>query len=198
LVWAVAGAAIMVSYDKIVVFRFINGHYNATLDTLMFMITRLGQAEVIIPVLASFMLFKRYRTLWYFSLATACNLIPMIVQQSLKSFFNWPRPLHYFEHTSWVHLVEGWDRVFERSFPSGHSAGAFSFFCFLSLMLAPAYRAWGLLFFCLALLAGYSRVYLAAHFFEDVYAGSLIGYAMTTIVFVAMHRWFDKANQKSF
>ena len=62
------------------------------------------------------------------------------------------------------------------SFPSGHSATAFSLFVALSL-LAPKYK-WVFLIF--ASLIALSRVALGVHFFSDILIGSLIG-ALTSI-----------------
>ncbi len=189
VLWLLAGAVLLISFDQFALFRTINGHYSPFLNELMFHATKMGQAEVIIPVLAGLMLLKKYRNWWYFTLATASNVIPMLLQQSLKSIFDKPRPMHYFEHTTWLHILENWDRVFERSFPSGHTQGAFSFFCFLSILLPQRYRMVGAVLFLLALLVGYSRVYLAAHFVADVYAGSIIGALGTPIVFVLMSKY---------
>lgn len=177
------------SIDKVALFRYINRHYWPITDHLMYYATWMGQAEVIIPVLAALMLLPKYRNLWYFSLATACNVLPALILQLLKTFFNKPRPMHYFEDADWVHMVDHWDRVFTRSFPSGHSEGALSFFCFLSLLLMHKYRAWGVVFFVLGITVCYSRVYLAAHFFEDVYAGSMLGVVVCTVVYVMMHKY---------
>jgi membrane-associated phospholipid phosphatase len=42
-------------------------------------------------------------------------------------------------------------------------------------------RAWGPVFLLIAILVGYSRMYLSEHFFEDVVAGSVIGFVLTTL-----------------
>jgi membrane-associated phospholipid phosphatase len=198
LLWVVAGTVLMMMYSGVTLFTWINGHYTPLLNELMYYATWMGQAEVIVPVLLALMLLPRYRNRWYFALALACNLLPMAVLQVLKSLFQKPRPMHYFEHTSWVHILEHWDRYFERSFPSGHSEGAFSFFCFLTFLLPQRFRAAGLLFFFLALLVCYSRVYLTAHFFADVYAGSIIGLAVSTIAWVVMNKYFKPKFKQTF
>ena len=84
----------------------------------------------------------------------------------------------------------------ERSFPSGHTSAAFTLFCLVAILLPRPYRYWGVVFFILALLIGYSRIYLAAHFFLDVYVGSIIGTIFTLIVLAIMnsraHLFFKK------
>jgi membrane-associated phospholipid phosphatase len=51
-------------------------------------------------------------------------------------------------------------------------------------MLAFSSRVYGmqLFYFILALLVGYSRIYLGHHFFKDVYVGSIIGFITSLIV----------------
>ena len=41
----------------------------------------------------------------------------------------------------------------------------------------------------MAMLVGYSRVYLAAHFVLDVYVGSIIGVFFTILVLAVMRRY---------
>jgi len=85
----------------------------------------------------------------------------------------------------------------ERICVMGHSTGAFSFFCFLSLILTARYKAFGLLFFLLALSVCYSRMYLAAHFFDDVYAGSILGTTLTMLMFSIMNQYKSKFFKKN-
>ncbi len=201
VLWAIAGVVLHFLYGKVALFRFINVRYSDFLNEFMSCVTWLGTAQLIIPLLLVPMLSARYRNWWYFSLALACNVAPFLVLQVLKSFFNMYRPMHYFEGNSWIHILEPWERIFERSFPSGHSEGAFSLFCFLSLLLPSRYRVVGFLFFVLAFLVGYSRVYLTAHFVEDVWAGSIVGVVVTTVVYIVMNRrfrqYFDRGAAQS-
>jgi membrane-associated phospholipid phosphatase len=76
------------------------------------------------------------------------------------------------------------------SFPSGHSAAAFTFFFFLALCFK---RGW-MVFLCLAfaLIVALSRVYLAQHFVTDVTAGSLLGVIISSFcyyLFVYRNPW---------
>ena len=187
--WVVAGGLLLVCCNKKELFDMANSHYNEVTDSFMYYITMMGQAEVIIPVLALVMLVPAYRNMWYFVTATVSNVIPLLLQQLLKSFFDFPRPLKYFHNPSWAHVMPDWPHLYSRSFPSGHSEGAFSFFCFLSLLLPRRYQPFGLLFFVLGLLVCYSRIYLAAHFFEDVYVGSIIGALITMFIFTVMNKY---------
>jgi len=77
----------------------------------------------------------------------------------------------------------------EHSFPSGHTCAAFCLFSFLAMLLKPGYKWIGLIFFTFALLVGYSRLYLAAHFFIDAYVGSLMGATFTAVVIALLNHW---------
>jgi len=189
LLWLAMGIVLLKGIGNVELFRLINTHNAEILDQIMFAATKMGQVEVIFPVLALIMLCKKYRNLWYFLTAILCNIIPLLTQKMLKYYFDLPRPLYFFYHTGWLHFNTWWPQLFYKSFPSGHTEGAFSFFYFLSLLLSVKKQHWGIVFFMLACLVAYSRIYLAAHFFADVYAGSMVGVIVTGFVFAIMNRF---------
>jgi membrane-associated phospholipid phosphatase len=120
--------------------------------------------------------------------AIVCNAVPALLVQLLKSIFNAPRPLKYYHDAPWIHVADVWHRLYEHSFPSGHSSGVFSLCCFLALILPRQWAPLGLLFFFLALLVAYTRMYLAAHFYVDVYVGSLVGTTTTLFCFALIRK----------
>jgi len=185
----IMGGILLKTFTNRDLFFAINSRYNDVADSLMYYTTMIGQGEIIVVVLLGLMHLPRFRNWWYFVTAVLCNLVPFFIQQWLKVVFNSPRPLNYFHHADWMHWNSRWPYLTEHSFPSGHTAGAFSFFCFLTLLLPPKSQPWGLLFFILAAAVGYSRIYLTAHFFADVYAGSVLGTILTTAIFVIMDRY---------
>ena len=67
------------------------------------------------------------------------------------------------------------------SFPSGHTAIAFSAATVLAVLVPPAAAA----FFLLALAIGYSRVYVGVHFPLDVAGGALLGIATALLLLAA-------------
>jgi membrane-associated phospholipid phosphatase len=65
------------------------------------------------------------------------------------------------------------------SFPSGHTATAFTGFCSLALFSRKA--AAQAFFAIVAAMVGYSRMYLGQHFMTDVLAGAVIGTAVALV-----------------
>ncbi|KIO76186.1 hypothetical protein TH53_16370 [Pedobacter lusitanus] len=98
-----------------------------------------------------------------------------IFAQLLKRMFTKPRPSLYFEQISfhYTHFVHGITNAHSGSFPSGHTTSAFAMATVLVLFL----RNWKISLLCLisAVLVGYSRIYLAQHFLQDVVAGAITG-----------------------
>lgn len=158
----------------------------------MYYTTWLGEGQVIVTALLLLFAFRFFRTPWFLLTAALCNAIPFLIQQWLKILFNAPRPRTVFLNNPALHYLPEWPQLFHNSFPSGHSEGAFSFFCFLSLVLPEKYRNLGFICFLLAIAVCYSRIYLAAHFFEDVYTGSIIGGFFTTLVYSVLFNYKDR------
>ncbi len=90
----------------------------------------------------------------------------------LGEVFQRPRPC---DVAPWVPLLV--DRPFGWSFPSGHATTAFAAAAALATVRVPrrAPRWLTVAFFILAILIGFSRVYLYVHYPSDVLAGALIG-----------------------
>lgn len=187
--WVLSGGVLLSYFDKETLFKFFNSRHSAFADTLLPFITMLGEGWFITLVLVSLMLVSVYRSWAYFVLALLSTALPSLVTQLLKSNFAAPRPLKYFSGVDWIHILPHWPRLMERSFPSGHSCGAFGLFCLLALLLPRKYQPLGIVFFLLALLVAISRIYLAAHFFEDIYAGSILGVIFTLFAVITMKRF---------
>jgi len=175
-------------------FAAVNTHYNAFTDVLFYYTTYMGEGIIITFILLLLLLIKPLRNLWYFCTALLCNVLPTLITQAIKNNLDASRPLQYFGQNNWVHIAPDWPKLYANSFPSGHTTGAFSLFCFLAMILPKAYRPIGLLFFVLALMVAYSRLYLAAHFLIDVYYGSLIGGLGSLLCFAVMNSLKPKFN----
>jgi len=153
--------------------------------------THLGDGTVI-AILAIVFLFIKYRYFFAFllgslSAAVAVNLFKKVFLDEMY------RPSKYFElfESYQLHLIEGVKLHSLQSFPSGHTATAFSVFLMLALITK---NRWGkLLLFFGAILVAYSRVYLSQHFLIDIAVGSLI-----SVVLMLSSFWWVQNWQKSW
>lgn len=173
--WCLVGGYLLFVYDSTRLFAFVNGHYHPVTDTLMEWASRMGEGLSLVIIGLLVFLLKPFRNSWFVATAILCSVIPSLLTQLIKYQVAAPRPMTVYEHQEWVHHLSHWDLLHNNSFPSGHTTGAFGFFCMLACLVPARYSALGLLFFALPLATAYARMYLAAHFFADVYAGSIIG-----------------------
>lgn len=151
----------------------------SALDFSMKIITEIGaNVPFFVALIFLFFHFGKGLTILFAQLFTA---IPV---QILKKIINAPRPLTFFNENFplvELHRVEGVSLHSMHSFPSGHTAAAFSLLLCLALFFKR--KSLSALMLFLAVLAGYSRIYLSQHFALDVLIGSLLGVLMTSIYF---------------
>lgn len=102
-----------------------------------------------------------------------------------------PRPLQAIADQSLVHYVSGVTVHSINSFPSGHTATAFTFVLVLALFSQTI--EWLILGFVAAILVAYSRIYLGQHFPLDVGAGMLVA-VCTMALSVGLQKRFEKKN----
>lgn len=194
-----AVGTVLLATPKHTAFFWINGHHAPFFDQFFRPFTNVGDGAFYVVVTLA-LLFVRFR--WAL-LSFVCFAVTSLVAQIGKHliFTGHPRPFRYFaEHPGFppLHLVEGVVMGTLKSFPSGHSTSAFSVFLVLTFIVKD--KRWGGLFLLLAALAAYSRVYLAQHFVEDVFAGSILGTGLTLALlawlpgYQARHpkRWHDQ------
>lgn len=152
-----------------------------------------GMAAVLIVLLA---LFVNYKSALQIGLT---SIIAGGTTQLLKNyvFDDVDRPSWFFKHFSEhsIQTIEGMELNIHNSFPSGHTTTAFALY--VSIILLVKNRNLSILFTVVALVAGYSRVYLSQHFFVDIYFGSLMGTVWAFLIFWLLERnkkeWFSKS-----
>lgn len=104
----------------------------------------------------------------------ASQLTATLITTPLKRIIRAPRPSIIFNDLGIdFPIVEGVDLHSTLSMPSGHTSAVFAF-CFSLALFCPK---WWQKMLCLliAILVGYSRIYLSQHFLADVLAGSIVG-----------------------
>ncbi|HSZ25635.1 MAG TPA: phosphatase PAP2 family protein, partial [Cytophagaceae bacterium] len=144
-------------------------------------ITYLGDGFFAVSIILFFLLFiNMYEAV----VLTTSVLISFCVVQFLKLhvFYEQVRPFKYFSETTPLHRAEGLEIHLYNSFPSGHSAQAFTLFLVITLFLKN--KNWSPVFFSIALLVTISRIYLAQHFLIDTYFGALIASVLTMCTYL--------------
>lgn len=160
----------------------VNSHNCPIADTLAPFFTDLGDGWTTITLAVILVFFNYSRAL----LMGIVYAVTSISAQIFKHIFDAPRPKMYFRNQlAHIHFVKGVEIFSLHSFPSGHTVTAFSTGLLITYWCRNKF--WGLPLLLLAMLIGYSRMYLSEHFFEDVIAGSTIG----AIITIFLIRWID-------
>lgn len=193
LFWTLIGGILYATIGNHALFQAIHSLYTPALDGFFYYYTYVGDFLVIGPLLfLVWLLPKPHRNGRFFLLLVFTQLFPFLAVQGIKLLINAPRPSIVFGEANWFHRIAGLDLHAQLSFPSGHTAGAFACFTLLSILLPFRKAGWGILFFILAFLVAYSRMYLGQHFFEDVYVGSLLGTLLPVLLYVCWTKIFVK------
>lgn len=174
LLFFIFGGLIILISEKFALHVFFNGLVKDNISTFFIYLTYLGDGWIIVCALL-IILFFNLRLFFTCGLSYATS---SGITQGLKNYFfkGALRPKPFFEQHHQeikLQLIEGVEIFGENSFPSGHTTAAFSFF--LCLGLISNNQITKTICLIVALLVGLSRIYLSQHFFEDVYAGSVIG-----------------------
>ncbi len=155
-------------------FFIFNGMHHFTIDSLMQYLTHIGDGIFALCVGALLLIFYNVGSGIFAILGVALSgLITSILKYFI--FIEAPRPKLFFWGNKMIHYVDGVYINIEHSFPSGHSITAFFIFTFLTLLSFGKNAAIQFLFAALAIVAAYSRVYLAQHFVGDITTGAIIG-----------------------
>lgn len=173
LILIITGFSLMLIFTKTELFLLINDCHTTFFDQFFKLNTWVGDGWMTVLVVFG-MLFFKYRFAVLTALAYAYSSMAI---QILKRIFNAPRPVKFFEDITPIRTIDGYTMHEWNSFPSGHTASAFTLAVVLSYLLPYKHSHWILI--PLAALTAFSRVYLAQHFMEDIIAGALLAVIMT-------------------
>lgn len=172
-------SALLGIYGNERLFLHINGYHSKFADFFFLISTNLGDG-IFAFILVVILLWVSFRDALTFLSITILITIAVTI---LKNVFfpEFYRPVAYFEYTEVVRLVTGYDPPMYCTFPSGHSATAFSVYLYLSILSKNQIVKF--LLFIIALLVAYSRIYLSAHFPVDVVVGAAIAVSITILCY---------------
>lgn len=181
-VFLVVGAATILLTTKSALHLFFNSYHASFFNYFFYYITYLGDGftATIVTIL---LLMIRYR--YAIIVALSC-LLASAITQVLKHyvFYDSLRPKKFFEGIADLHLLSHVENYSYNSFPSGHTTVAFALCTSITFFVQN--NTFKLMLFILAFLIGYSRVYISQHFFEDVYAGTIIGTTISCLVYLLL------------
>jgi membrane-associated phospholipid phosphatase len=170
-------------------FLLMNLDLGPAADFFFYIWANAGDGFIWIPAFALTLMYKKK----FVPFLLATILFSTIITQSSKQVFfkSENRPTAVISDNALIHKVSGIVIHTTNSFPSGHTATAFSLFlfgCFISS------KKWIVpLGFIYALLGGYARIYVAQHFPLDVGAGIFTAYFSTLIAWIIHLNYFNKA-----
>lgn len=192
IAWLIFGALVIVITEKEPLHILLNGFHHPVLDVFFKYATHLGDGIFAAIIVALGFIYRiRYGVIGLVGLVSSTMITQILKRQVFEDHF---RPSRVFEHSAELHFIDGVDLHSHFSFPSGHSTAAFSAFLFLALIAKKPLLQ--MVFFTLGILTAYSRVYISQHFFEDIYAGSIIGASFT---FMAATLFIDQSwGEKGF
>jgi membrane-associated phospholipid phosphatase len=142
------------------------------LDYFFYYTTKLGE-EYAFVVIALILWRQSWKKMVFIP---ALGLLTTLMTWALKKSFGHERPSHYLERIGWEGPTQVLDYnllIGNSSFPSGHSMAAWALFTLFAVFMNQRWISVLCLF--LASMVSLSRVYLLAHFLQDVVTGAVIG-----------------------
>ncbi len=161
---------------------FLNQFYNSDLNQTFLWLNKLGEEFTALIIGLVILFIRPFKDFLGFLLAASIvSLLVFVFKNYL--FPGVDRPKEVLGPV--LKLVEGLYINSSNSFPSGHTAAAFTYFTYLCFLVKNNFAKAGLLI--LAILAGLSRIYLAQHFLIDVVAGSVLGLCLAILGYLIFH-----------
>lgn len=184
-VFIIVGILIIATKDKIGIHLAINEQHNAFYDFLFDYWTYIGDgivAPIVVLILVIASLKKEGISTLFLGMGSL--IMAGILSQFIKRVFfdDSLRPMEFIGADQ-LYLVPGIDVHQYHSFPSGHTTAAFAFLAFIACVFFAKNKVMQVVLAIVAVLVGYSRMYLSQHFLEDVVAGACLGLMSFGIVF---------------
>ena len=176
-------------YGKIESHMMFNAYHTPWLDAFFKYFTQIG-GWVPCAVAGVLLVFKKWRVA---VVILAAQLIATLITSPIKRIIRAPRPSVVLSDLGiQFPTIDGVDLHSTLSFPSGHTSAAFAFCVVLALFCPKIWQK--TLFLTLAVIGGYSRIYLSQHFIEDVLAGSVIGLCSAYVGYIILRKYIHTNN----
>ncbi|MBX9785633.1 MAG: phosphatase PAP2 family protein [Chitinophagaceae bacterium] len=186
-----AGLYLFLLLGKELSFVTLNKVHNSFLDNFFSVITLLGDGVLSILVFILLLLIRQYKVA--FQVITAF-IFSGLAAQSLKSFVAAPRPATFFPKGSYHYFIDGVTHIGFSSFPSGHTASVFALLTVYALNDQNQYRR--ILYAAMAVLTGYSRMYLGQHFLGDVLGGAAVGVIFGVLSYYSINYLYSRRKKE--
>lgn len=174
--------------DERILFFIQENMRNPVLDRVMVFITSLGNAGFLwIGIAFLFILQKRYQKCGI-SLLCSITLSMFLGDNLLKPLIGRIRPCNQFPEVEL--LIPAFTTP---SFPSGHTMVAFA----SATIIIYYHRKFGVLFYIVAALISFSRLYLFVHYPSDVLGGIILGITTSIIILHGLKRVYQNLSYDS-
>ena len=178
---------ILTIYTKADGFYLLNPYHSYYFNIIFIFFTCLGDGFFCVAIgLLLFFLKKRFLSLMVLS----SYIVSGIIAQIFKYYILEARPAVLLKDTSYKYFINDVTLHNLHAFPSGHTASAFALAAVLSFNVKN--KKYSLLFLITATVVGYSRIYLAQHFLDDLFAGALIGFVSAIFCWIFFETFFKR------
>lgn len=182
-------------YDKETLFFAINSRHSTLGDFCFKYYTHVGDGIFYLVLAFLVTLFiSKYKAILMVASYAFTSLVAQLIKYNIPGQNARPRS-HFWLDSHRIHFVDGVDIMVSYSFPSGHTTSAFSMFLLFAIFAKNRFLSF--LFFVMALMVGYSRMYLGQHFFADVYGGAIIGTLLTLITYYILDSVWKLSKKES-
>ncbi|WFR57198.1 phosphatase PAP2 family protein [Anaerocolumna sp. AGMB13025] len=173
------------SMDESILFYILEHFHTPLLDKIMIVITTLGNSGFIWLIIAALLLIpKKTRYIGIFLFLALCTEY-LLGDMFLKPLIARPRPFIRFPEIDLLIKRPG-----SFSFPSGHTMSSFT----AATVIFWANKRAGISAYILAVLIGFSRLYLFCHYPTDVLSGAVLG-TLTALFVITFAKSFPKQTQ---
>ena len=182
-------------FGKNKLFLMLNGNMGIVADYVFAFFTWLGNGSLWVVLLLITLFVLRRKDAW--PLLVGGFILSTILTQICKYWIipREPRPWSAFTDHSLFHHVSFVEPLLISSFPSGHTATAFSIYLTLCLLIRKKW--WVMTGLLYAILVGYSRIYLAQHFPFDVAAGIIVAIISVSASLPLQKLWTNRIIEKN-